>query len=455
MSAPPYPRVRALARTGSARGLALSVVLSAMACAPGAAPEVSPNEIPALEQRLAVTPDDADVVLRYAAALYAAGRCDTALVVARRGMAIQPAAALGPLVSGQCLEQAGDLDAVVETYEAYLATHGDARGAAAVRARLSVARRERALARARLALARESELAQQPAEPATIAVLPVDVIGDSTYRPLSRGLAELITTDLALLQRFRMVERLQVGVLLQEMALARDTRVDEATAVRIGRMLQAGRMVQGLATIPPSGTTRLEAAVVTSTGEVTPPARQSGKLNDLLRMEKAVVVELARHLGYELSAAERQRILENGTENLAAFLAYSRGLEAEDRGDYRAAAQHFADAVQADPGFQAARDAYQTVAMVPDVLSAAPGAVSVLASTPLPSTDLLVEPVVSNPLSATVVDVASTQIEAVSPTTAPVTTGTTTTASQPPPTIIVVGTPTTPTGVVRIVFRLP
>jgi tetratricopeptide (TPR) repeat protein len=368
-------------------------------------------------------------------------------------MAIEPGDALGPLVSGQCLQQAGELDAAVATYDEYLAAYPNERGAASVRARLSIARRERALARARQALARESDLASQPAEPTTIAVLPVDVVGDSTYRPLSRGLAELMTTDLALLQRFRMVERLQVGALLEEMNLAAGRRVDEATAARVGRMLQAGRMVQGLASIPPSGTTRLEASVVVASGEVSSPASQSGELSDLLRMEKAVVIELARQLGYELSEAERQLILENGTQNLAAFLAYSRGLEAEDAGDYRAASQHYGDAVRSDPGFQAARDAYQTVETVPEVLGAEPAAVSVLASEPPPPTDQLVQPLVGDPLSSTVVDVASTQIEAVSPTTAPVTTGATTTASQPPPTIIAVGT--SPTGIVRIVFRLP
>jgi len=456
MSAPPIPSARALARTNGVGGLALSLVLSVAACAPGAAPAVSPSEIPALEQRLAADPDDGDALLRYAAALYAAGRCDSARTVAQRGMAIEPGDALGPLVSGQCLERAGDYDGAVEAYGAYLAAHAEHRGAAAVRARLSVARRERAITRARRALAEESDVTRQPAEPTALAVLPVDVVGDSVYRPLSRGLAELMTTDLALLQRFRMVERLQVGALLHEMELADAGRVDEATAARVGRLLQAGRMVQGLAAIPPSGATQLEVAVVMSTGEVTAPAQQSGRLEDLLRMEKAVVLELARQMGYELSEAERQLLLESGTQNLAAFLAYSRGLEAEDAGDYRAASQHYAEAVRTDPGFQAAREAYQTAVTVPDVLQAEPGAVSVLASEPPPPppTDQLVAPVVADPLSSAVIDVASTQIEAVSPTTAPVTTGTTTTASQPPPTIVVIP-PTPLSGVVRIVFRLP
>ncbi len=455
MSGLPTPRARLLRRAQRLLWLAVGASAAALGCAPGAAPEVSPNEIPALERQLAANPDDGDLLLRYAAALYAGERCDSAQAIARRGMAAEPDKALGPLVLGQCLEHAGAPDEAVAVYDAFLAANPDRPGSAAVRARLSIVRRERAVAAARSALAREAELTALPAEPTTLAVLPIDIVGDSTYAPLSRGLAELIATDLALLQRFRMVERLQVGALLSEMELTRTGRVDATTAARVGRMLRAGRMLQGLATIPPRGTTRLEATVVMSTGEVLAPARQSGSVKDLLEMEKELVVAIARQLGYELSQAELQLILENGTHNLAAFLAYSRGLEAEDRGDYRRASQFYAEAVRADPGFDAAREAYQTSVVAPDVVQAAPTAVTVLASSPPIPTQPLVELPLGNPLSSAVVDVASTQVEAVSPTTTPVSTGTTTAASQPPPTVVVVGTTPTVTGIVRIIFQLP
>src|SRR5204862_143790 len=80
------------------------------------------------------------------------------------------------------------------------------------------------------ALVRETELAQQPPLAATVAVLPVVVSGDSTYRPLSRGLAELITTDLAYISTLRLLERLQIGVLLDELQLGRLQRAASTTA---------------------------------------------------------------------------------------------------------------------------------------------------------------------------------------------------------------------------------
>ena len=42
------------------------------------------------------------------------------------------------------------------------------------------------------------------------------------------------------------------------------------------------------------------------------------------------------------------------TQNVQAFLAYSRGLEAEDRGDYTGAREAFGEAAGLDPSFRAA-----------------------------------------------------------------------------------------------------
>ncbi len=434
-------------------------------CAAGRPAVVSPEEIPALEAQLTRQPDNADVVLRYAAALFADGRCDTAIVVARAGMGLEPKSALGPLVVGQCHEEAREWDQALSTYRTYLTTYPDERGSSSIRARETLALRQRATDHARQALERESELAQVAGDPQTLAVLPVAIVGDTAYQPLSRGLAQIITSDLALLQRFRMVERLQVGALLEEMELGQTSRVDRTTAARVGHLLQAGRMVQGLAAIPDEDQMRLEATVVLSDGEVTAPAVESGAFRQLLELEKRLVVGIAEQLGYVLSQAELNLILENGTQNLAAFLAYSRGLAAEDMGDYSAAALYYRDATRADPGFRQARQQYQATVAAPAVQQAAAGeitTVAVAAEATLP-TEVPATPIA---VVSTVSDIAAIQSEvtlgqggivegetAISTPIAP--TGTGTNASQPPPTPTIAGTPVTGTGTIRIFFRLP
>jgi tetratricopeptide (TPR) repeat protein len=310
---------------------------------------------------------------RLAATLAAAGRCDSATVVARTALETEPDNVLGPLVIGGCQEQAARYDEAVATYNDFAAQHPTARGVAAVRAKAQLALRAAAERTARQALAREAELALQPPQPATVAVLPLVIAGDSSVQPLSRGLAELITTDLAYLRTLRLLERLQIGVLLDELKLGQTERVDPATAARVGRLLRAERMVQGTATIPRRGPVQLSATVVTGTGVVRPVSQATGPFAKLLDLEKQVVLDLAAQLGLELTQAEREQILRQGPKSLAAFLAYSRGLEAMDRGDYGAAARHFRSAAQADRSFQAARDGQETATAAPAVEPATGG----------------------------------------------------------------------------------
>src|SRR2546425_12094967 len=73
-----------------------------------------------------------------------------------------------------------------------------------------------------------------------------------------------------LFRSLRLLERLQIGVLLDELKLGQSERADPATAARVGRLLRAERMVQGTATIPSRGPVQISASVVTGTGVVRP-----------------------------------------------------------------------------------------------------------------------------------------------------------------------------------------
>ena len=439
----------------------LSVALLA-ACAVGGPSEISPNEIPELEQRVSANPDNGKLLLRYAAALFAASRCDTASSVAVSGSSRRPKDALGPLIIGQCLERSGDYDRAISTYQTYLSQYSSERGAPAVSARQMLARRERATTQARAALRGEQGEATV-GDPQVVAVLPLVISGDSIYQPLSRGLAQMMTSDLALLQRFRMVERLQVGALYDEMALGRTQRADQATVARVGRLLRAGRLVQGLANLPSEGETLLEATVVLSDGQVTSPQRVTGRLRDLMDMEKQIVIGITENqLGYTLSEAERQLILENGTQNLVAFLAYSNALEAEDRGDYVAAAGFYSEAVQADPDFQMAQDGFEASSVAPEVINADASAVTVQAeSTVEPPPSILPNPQYADAtdqlVNAGKLDLSATPSEQLEVTDETSTTNdaTTTTAAAPSPTITNKGENPVMKGTIRIVFRLP
>jgi len=306
--------------------------------------------------------------------------------VARAGGRLAPADAVGPLVVGGCQEKGGRYDLAFATYTDFAARHPEARGIGAVRAKAQIALRTQAEQTARRALASESTLTSQPPEPSTLAVLPVTISGDSTLQPLSRGLAELMTSDLAMVRTLRLLERIQIGALLDELKLGQSHRSDPTTAARVGRLLRAERMVQGVASIKTDGPVSLSASVVRGDGTVRSGAQASGTFRQLLDLEKQLVFGLAAQLGIQLTEAERQRILRQGPRNLAAFLAYSEGLEALDRGDYRAAAAAFGAAVRADPSFQAAQQQQQAAEAAPTVEASGGDVVTVVEAVDLLTT---------------------------------------------------------------------
>jgi len=377
----------------------------------------------------------------------ASGRCDTAVVVANAGESLAPGQALGAMVIGGCQDKDGRYDLAYGTYTDFANRYPQARGVAAVRALGQLALRTQATQTAKLALARESTLTSQAPEPSTLAILPVTIAGDSSLQPLSRGLAEMMTSDLAMVRSLRLLERVQIGTLLDELKLAQSARTDPATAVRVGRLLRAERMVQGVAAITENGPVRMAAAVVSGDGTVRSGAQANGTFKQLLELEKQLVFGLATQLGIQLTDAERQRILRQGPKNLAAFLAYSQGLEALDRGDYRAAAAAFGAAARADPSFQAAQQQQQAAAAAPAVQASPGDVVTVVEAVAQLTTPT--EPASVGALQQATAELTPTLNDAVTQT------GTAAIQNHPTPESKGINSVVQASGVLRIIFHLP
>ena len=64
-------------------------------------------------------------------------------------------------------------------------------------------------------------------DPDIVGVLPVEVVGDSMYQPLSRGLAHILISDLALLQRWYVLDENAVPAERVLQPIAPDSGFDE------------------------------------------------------------------------------------------------------------------------------------------------------------------------------------------------------------------------------------
>jgi TolB-like protein len=217
-----------------------------------------------------------------------------------------------------------------------------------------------------MALVAAPAFAQADTRP-TVAVLPFtnSAIGQSNtdLAPLSQGIADLLTNELAQNTGIRVVERANIMNLLREQDLARDGRIDEATAAKVGKLLGAKHMVTGTFITNNRGTMVLTLKAIDSeTGVISWTTTQTGKTEEFLDIVSKAGA--ATNSGLKLPAltpAVRQsseaRTEERKKVPFQAVMLYSRAISAQDAGKKDEAIQLFSQAISAFPNFEDAKKA--------------------------------------------------------------------------------------------------
>ncbi len=215
---------------------------------------------------------------------------------------------------------------------------------------------------AKLAIQREAQLDVSKIPARSFAVLPFNVaVRDSVLDPLAYGLAALLTTDLAVTPSLSLVERMSTDALLRETRLVDKGVLTLRDAPRVGRLVGARRLLLGDAARAPNGNVRLSARVVdVVSGTVIQLLTAEAPLARVLDAEKALALQLLDKLGIALTPTERTRVERKQTVQLAALVAYGKGVQADAFGDADRAVKSYQEAVHIDGTFEAART--QTVA---------------------------------------------------------------------------------------------
>lgn len=334
-------------------------------------PPPSPSEIPRLEQAHRANPEDPATSIRLSQAYRAADRIEDARLLLERAVERHPDEPMAAFLLGVTYEDLGLFSEARRLYHAYIEEGSSPQLRSELERRLPLLQRRELEVAVRDALERETELANTPPRPNTLAVFPFRFVGeDPEYRPLGRALAELLVTDLSQTSRLQVLERAHVQLLIDEMRLAETGRVDPRTAARTGRILGAERVVHG-SLAGGEEELRLETSIIRVTdaaavaGGADPvQLSETDALARLIDMQNRLALRIYSTLGVQLTAAERERVNQRPTENILALLAFGRGLEAEDAGDFAAAARHFAESAGLDPEFAAARTFSQRVSAV-------------------------------------------------------------------------------------------
>jgi len=233
-----------------------------------------------------------------------------------------------------------------------------------------------ALALAALVCAAAAQAQQRPANPPaaapqaaqdtrpTVAILDFDVgatIGQDPddYQALRRGLAGMTISELAANPAVRVVERAQISAIMQEQQIARTDQVDQATAVRIGRLLNAHYLVTGTI-FDVRGDFRIDARIIdVETSQIIKTQRVRGRLDNVFDM----VTQLAGQLMRDANLPPLERRADapppvrpaTGAPTQSAVMAYSRAVLYADRGDTQRAVEQYRRALTAFPQYTQAR----------------------------------------------------------------------------------------------------
>ncbi len=241
---------------------------------------------------------------------------------------------------------------------------------------LTLLMQDEAIRSAREMIASEAALSGRGVDPKAVAVSPFQNLGTPVYAPLSKGLAEMVITDLSKVKTLKVVERIRIQALIDELKLAQSGLVDAQVAPRLGGLVGAGKIATGSFLDRPADASaakeeemRLNAAVAeTQSGLVSAPHEAVGPLAQFYLLEKKLVFKLLCDLGTcpeSLDAATRAAVETVHTKELKAFLRYSQGLDFLDRRQYKQAYDAFFQALEIDPEFDLARETLFRTPIIP------------------------------------------------------------------------------------------
>lgn len=313
-----------------------------------------------LERRLEDYPDDGEALRDLGSIYLRTDRPSQAYDALKKAYSRRPDDPKVLFYLGLASEKVGRREAALDLFSKFDEVPDDSKYHTLMEGRYEWLARKQAKRQVQQMIAKEKK---QPAdvegqvEPNVVAVVPMEYQGgNEKYQPLGRGLAEMFTTDLANVGRLKVVERVRLQAILDELKLSRSKYIDQSTAPRVGRLLGAGRIVGGSYLVTDDEQLRLQVTLANvATGERMPQLdRQRAGIDELFRLQKQVTFSIVDQLGVELTPQEKAAIQEVPTQNLQAFLAYSQGLMAEDRGNYGAASRYYQQAQQIDPNFEQA-----------------------------------------------------------------------------------------------------
>jgi TolB-like protein len=215
---------------------------------------------------------------------------------------------------------------------------------------------------ARHALANEQTLSLVPSSRSVAVLYYQNLTGNASFNPLQKGLAVMLTTDLAKVKDLKVVERARLQAVLEEIELGATGLVDTDTAPKVGRLLGA-RFLSG-GDILKGNVTQLQVSpnlLDVSDQILFNQAEAEGDLNDLIAIEKEILFEIIRLMDVVLTPDQKAELEKPISTSIPALMLLFMGIDASDHGNYSQAADLYEQALSKDPNLTTAKEALNEI----------------------------------------------------------------------------------------------
>jgi tetratricopeptide (TPR) repeat protein len=307
--------------------------------------------------QLEKSPERAELWRKLGISYFQLERYDEALTALTKASKLDPNDAPSVVYRGMIHEQKGQLDQAKNLYQSYLAFGKQDRLTQEVRYRLRWIEDNELQKVVDQAVSNEKNVKISEIPKNSVAIIRFNVDSLSPQlKPLGRGLAELVYTDLSYVPDLKLVERLELTRLQDELKLSQSEFSDKFYAPRIGKIVGAAKIITGQVTQLDGEHIGIDCGIIdVGPGLAEYPGRQEGKLAEVFAMQKKLVLSIIQKLGYEITAVVKNQIDKSPTESFLSLLAFSRGLDYADQGLYPLAEAEFKTALAEDPHFDLAK----------------------------------------------------------------------------------------------------
>ena len=260
---------------------------------------------------------------------------------------------------GMLAEAQDNFAGATQMYQKFLATNGSSKMAPQIRGRLLYVQDEKLRQQVADDIKKEKELAKETPPENTVGVLPFSypAKANETLRSLAQGMAASMWYDLSTIKEIQVVERLQIKYLTDELAASEKGFSSKESGPRVGKMVQAKHLIRSSVDAPAPEKLSVQTGLInTNSAAYSPAYSADDEFGKALRVQKEMTVAVLDSLGIKIEGSKRRALKELPTKSYEAFLAFSRGVEQFDQGEFGKASAFFTEATKIDPSFTLARD---------------------------------------------------------------------------------------------------